>query len=226
MTGRESILEKIRRLYALARCTTEGEARAALAAADRLVQEYRIAQAELDPRPKFGLDPEPMHVGRASTWRVFVMGALCKRYGCHMVRDQRTGRCLAFGTADDTAIVRLLFNRVSRQVDAMTARECRGKGRLYADSFRTGIAVALIRMLQAPPGSASPALGSGTALARIDSRSAQAEAALREKFALTQWKLPERNLNETAFDAGKAAGKHLHLGDELHGAPHAALPWE
>lgn len=216
---REAVLDKVRKLYALAGSTSEGEAKTALQAADALVQKYRIEQQELGGRPAFSLDLDPIDVGSGSMWRLLLLGGLCYRYGVRSVTDP-CGTFL-FGTADDMAIVRVLYDRIALQLTAMALKHAKGKGRLYADSFRTGVARAVVDMI-APE--QAPAASDSTALATLNNRGEQAMAELQKVMpGLVARKPPQAHINPEAFAAGKEHGKHVHLGESLDGAPKGAL---
>lgn len=217
---REAVLDKVRKLYALAGSSNEGEAKAALQAADALVQKYRIEQQELGGRPAFSLDLDPVEtVSRASVWRELVLGSLCRRYGCKAVYDP-TGVFL-FGTADDMAIVRVLYDRISLQLNAMAVMHAKGRGRLFADSFRTGVARAIVDMICPEK---EPEASSSTALALAD-RGDQATGELRKVMPGLELRPPPySHINPEAYREGRVKGKHIHLGESLGGAPKGALP--
>lgn len=218
--NRADVLEKIRKLYALAGSSNEGEAKAALQAADLLVQKYRIEQQELGGKPAFSLDLDPIDVGRGSVWRHLVLGALCYRYGVRTVIDP-CGTFM-FGTEDDKAIVRVMYDRISAQLNAMAIAHAKGRGRLFADSFRTGVARAVCDMI-APEQATAPS--DSTALATLNNRGEQAMAELQKIIpGLTVRQPPKAHINTEAYKEGKEHGKHIHLGESLDSGTAGALP--
>lgn len=220
---RDEVLDKIRKLYALAGSTNPNEASAALAAADALVQKYRVEQAELGERPKFSLGSDIVESRRAHLWRLIILGSLCSRYACHGIRYHDGIRL--WGAEDDVAIVRVLYDRICIQVDALASRNAAGKGRLFAASYRTGIADTVSNMLEVP--AVGPRMGLGatsTALARLETKGERSYAALRETMAIEKFRPPESHIDPGALEAGRKDGKHVHLGEELSGAPKGALP--
>lgn len=81
------LIEKIRKLRALSLSENVHEAAAAAAAAERLIQEHNVAEAELeaasDAQVEAPTREDLAEVGTSSpTWKLFLSSALEKAHGC------------------------------------------------------------------------------------------------------------------------------------------------
>lgn len=89
----DDVIAKVRRLYALAESSSsEHEAGAAIAAAERLIQSYRLTAADLESGTQATavLEEEPLdHLGtRPPTWLRALTAGLSAHYGCATYREQ------------------------------------------------------------------------------------------------------------------------------------------
>ncbi len=90
MSAIEEVINKVRKLYALAEAnTSENEAAVAVAAAEKLLQQYRLSRAEVDAHSDSYLespaeDSEPIetYASRVPVWQQVVVGTLASHYGC------------------------------------------------------------------------------------------------------------------------------------------------
>ena len=153
MRDRDGIIEVIQALLAKteANGATEAEASSAAAKAQELLARHNLAMAEVEPladNGAAGVTEERIDANSAA-WR----GSLCKGIAgamfCRVVRCgggwDKEGRSIGYkiaiiGAPENVGAVRELFRWLEGQVDAVAARECRGMGRRYANSFRLGMA--------------------------------------------------------------------------------------
>lgn len=124
------------------------EARAAAAAADRLIQEYRLSQAELECS---GKEPqEPMHKavmhegGRRTAWRETLARSICNHYGCswYIFRSNlnRSLNYIVVGRQSDTEIASYMFEWLSAEIERLCKFYSKGMGVRFAKSWLDGAA--------------------------------------------------------------------------------------
>lgn len=209
-----ALLTKIRALRALASSTNAHEAAAAAAAAERLIQEHRIAEADLDTGETeiMGLVLDPMGA-RSPTWKECLLAALETAHGCAGFARKVDGqvRCIVVGRKDDVETVRYLFTWLTAEIERLCAADPTLKGRRARYSFRVG-AVAGVRDAMRAARETVRAGASSAALVRLDARVAEAEAKLPR---LPAQKPLRPSVDGEAFANGHAAGQNIHMGERL-----------
>jgi hypothetical protein len=213
-----ALIEKIRKLRALSRSTNVNEAAAAAAAAERLVQEHRISEAELDVSDG---DEAPTREqldelgAQIPSWKSMLSVALAKHHGCAVFNQRRAGdrmwRSQIIGQPSDVATVRYLYVwivvEIERLCDASSAR-----GRTERNSFRLGAVLGLKAAISAAVREVR-AVASSTALVKLDARLAAAEAQLPSK--LGKRRRLASAIDPHAFAEGERAGRAIHVGKQL-----------
>jgi hypothetical protein len=232
----EQIIEKVRKLLALARSDNEHEAAAAAGAAERLLQEHRLSEVDLEcaaePTERAQADTEPLEqLGHAlATWKSHLAASLCRLHGCHCAVDWTTGagnkRIRIYGRPSDTASVRYLYAWLTSTIESLAHRHGRGKGRTWANSYRIGAAVGVVQAMDAASTQAREQATS-SALVKVDARTEEAKAAMRRSTAPDQ-KLVKRSaarpqLSAEAFHKGEADGRAIHTGASLPSAGGARM---
>lgn len=159
----QGVIEKVQKLRKLARSTNEHEAAAAAAAADRLIQEHGLVEAQLQAEGKVEAEPvaedkDPLTVwrGRAPTWQRQLASGLTRHYDCaaYLGWDYRhptsTGgpglRHNLIGRASDVAAVRYMYGWLSVEIERL-AQTHKGSGRSWLDSFRRGAVQGVLNKL-------------------------------------------------------------------------------
>ena len=219
--GLRPILDKIRKLRALAESANVHEAAAAAAAAERLIQEHNLSEAALhvDGEPEEGVGAEQIaDVGRAiPTWASNLLACLCRAYQCSgFWRHTREGhRFEVYGRSADLGTLRYQYAFFSVEVTRLTERYARGKGRTYANNFRLG-AVAAIREAIDGARTAARSHATSSALVVVDRR---AELAKERRDAdnpdITSSKSTGGRFDPSAFAAGKRAGASINQRSQL-----------
>lgn len=159
----QGVIEKVQKLRKLARSTNEHEAAAAAAAADRLIQEHGLVEAQLQAEGKVEAEPvtedqEGLTVwrGRAPTWQRQLASGFTRHYDCaaylawdyrNRAPDGRPGmRHNLVGRASDVAAVKYMFGWLSVEIERL-AQERKGNGRSWLDSFRRGAVQGVLNKL-------------------------------------------------------------------------------
>lgn len=244
----DAVLAKVRKLLALAgnRSATEGEAAAAAAAAQRLIEQHRLDAAMLDdvatpPADEpIGVDHDPLDASMKSrvAWRGTLAQGIANANGCRIF--WHAGRQLrVIGAASRVAAVRTLYAWLVREVERLGAEAARGQGRSYAHAWRIGCAArlserlgeaaragareakvqAVERLASSNGGDTSAALVRvERALARVDSatESARVDAWTRDNFKLKAGRRAKVS-DGRGYADGRAAGDQIRL------TGHAAL---
>jgi hypothetical protein len=228
-----AILEKVRKLRALATSSNEHEAAAAAAAAERIIQEHRLSEAEVEaggeaPTEKAsdGHEPITTHAKRAPYWRKYLVSGLSSRHGCATYLRYAGGGGWAHqivGRKSDVETVRYLFAWLSLEIDRLAGLH-KGEGRAWLNSYRVGaVAGCLEAMAVAEREIRAQAHVTSTAIVRVDARREEAKAAL--PGGLGKGSGYNGSINSGGgYAAGKRDGANIHTGVRIGGGAARALP--
>ncbi len=146
-----SVIEKVRKLRALAESANVHEAAAAAAAAERLIQEHNLSEAALH----VDNEDEPVtYEGVAemgptiATWQSNLLHYLQRAYQCcgfykPVWTGKRSHRFVAYGRPQDLDTLKYQFAFFTAEITRLCAAAAKGKGRTFANSFRLGAAQAI-----------------------------------------------------------------------------------
>jgi len=154
-------VDRVKKLHSLAaNNANENEQQAANAAADRIIQEFRIEQAHLEAKGEAQAEEMSSRVvsqgGRRTLWREILIGALTSQYSC--VWFLSSGRLVGRGYCEytivgrdsDIKIVDYMFtyfeNLTLRLGKWHTEGRGRGYGKAWQSGFATGIAKQYLEM--------------------------------------------------------------------------------
>ena len=193
MTDHTSLLDKVRKLLALKQSSNAHEAANAAAAAERLIAEHGLSEAELgDVECEIGMDDEPLDRGtRTTLWKNNLFAQLLQLHGCRGVyrrRGVRGGKGTrgatvyslhAVGRQDDIATVRFLAEWLVHEINRLAALQA--GGRLGRQSYRAGCVHGVISAMEETK-RAVMAGASSTALARLERSDEEATAKMKELF--------------------------------------------
>ena len=139
-------IEKLKRLGEHP-ATDEHEAAAALALAQRLMDEHHISEAVLDDRDDEADGIVWRLIGRGDSWRGVISHALSEANGCSgvRVRDQngRLADVKVYGRRADVETVAYLFRYCVAEVQRLARVHAAGRGSWWAQGYRAGAAVAI-----------------------------------------------------------------------------------
>jgi hypothetical protein len=164
------------------------EANAAAAAADKLIQEHRLSQAELEASGNAPSDP--MHSvklhegGRRTAWRETLLWALSGHYGCSWFmnhgrsfssgREKRSLDYTLVGRQSDVEIVVYMFSWLTEEIERLCRWHSGGKGTGYARAWLDGAAIGVRDTFRARAAEMK-AKEVSTAMVLLDNRSKEAE---------------------------------------------------
>jgi hypothetical protein len=233
MSAIEEVISKVKKLYALAEAnTSENEAAVAIAAAEKLLQQYRLSRADVDVHsepdleaPAEDVEPIETYASRIPVWQQVLVGSLAGHYGCvtYQSRSSKQTAIRVVGCPSDVRLFRLQYTRVKAQIDRLTMKNGLGKGRSYCDSYRKGLVVVVHERLCATRTEVRQAAAS-TALVKLDERESLAAKTLFDTHANLRTSRPApMRVYADGFQAGKSDGHQIGLGEEL-AAPVRCLP--
>lgn len=117
MADIKSIIDKVKKLRTLAgNNSCEAEVKAALLVADKLIQEYRLSESQIEAQTGVSSDPLvrlPVPNGDSknrSSWKEYILEGLCLSYGaCYYI--QKGGGCnyIVCSRESDHAVIAYLF---------------------------------------------------------------------------------------------------------------------
>lgn len=230
----EGVLDRVRRLLALAeRGGTEHEAAAAAAAAQRLIDRHRLDVALLDVDQEDEAAP-PEAIGdvvlddsmkRRVTWRGTLAGGCARAQGCRVYWSPVGGvyAIRIVGAPARVAAAASLYSYLVREVERLGTVEGAGHGRAWAHAWRHGCAARLReRLTEAARAAVEEARAGATgaelvrverALARIDpgTEGSRVDAWMRAQLKLTPGRRASVSCSD-GWNAGKRAGDRMGLG--------------
>lgn len=150
--GGNEILDKIRKLLLKAHDTQNAhEAAAFLAKAQALQLQYKIDVVDLDrPNEKAQLEATPLNEEdegkeKLATWKSQLAGVLSKANGVFVFVS--SGKILLSGRENDRNAVRYLYCYCVNEIERLTRRHARGRGRTYSNNFRLGCVSAISKAI-------------------------------------------------------------------------------
>lgn len=207
-----SVIERVRRLLALAQSDNEHEAAIAMEKAQKLIHEHRLSVHELEqsgqtPKEPAEIPETPSLSGaRVPVWKRRLLTIIADANGCMLFsRGARWGEkhFYVVGRTSDVEIVNYLFAYVMTQMVEMAAKECRGKGRSYKDQWFHA-AIQGLKSRLAPPKEVTT-----TALAIIDERKNEAEAEIDRRFKTKTTYMKAKTISHEAYVAGQNAAARI-----------------
>jgi hypothetical protein len=213
---RERIIDKLRKLNALKQSDNLGEAEAAAATAQRLIEQYRIETVELqvDLPPDEPIETQVLSdEGRnIAQWRAYLAGSVARANNCEILfRHSLTTRIMVVGVPEDIAIVTEMFGHLEAEVDRLALKflKVNGGGKRAGNSFRYGAIVGIDGRLLRAKREAREGVAS-TALVRVDHDGER----VREHVAamkLKPRKYSNASIDPDAYHAGQRAGAEVRL---------------
>ncbi len=149
----EAIKERVAKLLSLAESPNQHEAARALAQAQRIITSYKLSIAEcLAKGSEVAFKDEPIikdavpliATGRVSLWQSYICQVLASHNDCKILKYAGKG-LIIFGRASDINTVRTMLNFTIRQLWNLSPK---GKGKVYSDSWYTGVIVTIERRLK------------------------------------------------------------------------------
>lgn len=230
---KENIIEKINNLRKLMTSSNVNEAAAAAKQADKLINQHRISEQELNTaagikEEEIFSDEEYLYEsGRAVSWKINLAIYLSRHYSCYIFNQvdyNKTGRKITrlklTGTKSDIEILKYMFTWLVFEIERLNLTN-KGKGHIICNSFCEGAVRGIQdQLLQSKREVKDDAYKAGhsQALEKIDHRIELAENLVKSKTKLKKSKASNQSrIVNSAFDSGREAGKNIHLGKVISG---------
>ena len=221
------IIEKVQRLLALSKSANIHEASAAANAANKLIDTYRLSEADIECMSDAGepIEEDSEYIyesGKITPWKTTLVHHLVKHYGCVHWNDTSyaTGRQVSryrlVGRRSDIGIAKYMFAYLTAECQRLAAIEAKGKGRVFVGSYCKGFVDGIATQLAASRKDAQQT-ASSNAIVKINAREEEAKAALY-KFHTNLRTVKSQSharIDASAFYQGKVQGQNMHLGASL-----------
>jgi len=225
MSKIDSIIEKVQKLLALAKSSNINEAAAATAAANKLIDQYRLSEADLSLSSEDDQliedDGFVYETGRIVPWKNSLAITLAKHYGCAMFNStvypngRKVSRYKLIGKKSDIQITKYMFSWLTAECQRLVEKEAQGKGKIFSQSYCQGFVSGVSQQLTISREAAKQE-ASSAAIVKIDSREQEAIHFMNQNYNLKANKASSASrIDPRAFDAGMNKGKSIHLGNGL-----------
>lgn len=232
-----SIIEKVGKLRALSQSDNVHEAATAAALAEKLIQEHRLSEAEIESAQAAPLEapeesPDPLHVMKAwPAWRWSLASRLARLYGVSCYFDNvhkmvdlggseariATGEkaLKMIGRKGDVEIMRYQFAFLTVEIERLTQSFRRQAPIAYGvrtalNSFRMGAAVGVTDAMRDASKATVEAAPSGSAAMVLSSRGEESRALMGKLHPhLRSAGRSSARIEGESYEAGKAAGSSI-----------------
>jgi hypothetical protein len=227
-TSVSPIIERVKKLLALSTSANANEAANAAAAANRLIDAYRLSSADLETNED---EIDPMEEdqdfvyesGRITAWKVSLVNVLASHYGLAIINkpDYSTGRMTSryrlVGRRNDIAVAKYMFSYLMNECLRLSVSEARGRGRIFAASYYQGFVSGIREQLNASRVEAKKN-ATEAAIIKIDSRSKEANDFLNGQYKSLKYSkhTSQSQIDCYAYGKGQVAGKNTHLGQSMN----------
>lgn len=234
----QSVLDKINKLRVLAKNNTSPqEAEAAAKAAEKLIAEFQVSEAELaaaNPQAvSINLSGAPLYeTSRKTAWKDFLAWQLAKLNGCFCLvwyerprQSKKRGKSVyrVYGTNEDIQLTLYVFNfcveEIGRMADMFAPSLHRGVD-TYRANFCAGMAKGIVDKMEEQR-QETFRQASSTAMVWLGNKSGAAEDAWKKANPKEAEKMTNDNYrsgitrDEYAFSAGYETGKDVEINKAL-----------
>ena len=225
-----SVIEKVQKLLALSKSSNANEAATAAALANRLIDQYRLAESDIQTEAPAddaiqSDDGYVYETGRVTEWKRVLVGTLAKHYGVahfndiSMATGRKVSRFKLVGRKSDIAIARYMFGWLELECQRLSEKEARGMGHVYAQSYCAGFVAGVAEQLAASRKEVQQT-ASSSAIVKLDSRFDLSKSFMYAQFNLKKSRtVSQGQFNSAGFASGQVRGKNVHLGAVMGSGP-------
>lgn len=216
------ILDRVRKLLAVATSTNVHEAAVAAERAQRLIAQHRLeawlAEEHAPTDPIVDARDQPLEQARRlRKWKVVLASCLAEANGCvaYTTSLGRETAIVLVGRAADQAAVHTLWDWLVKRIEWLSATEGHGQPRDWHDAFRVGAAETVGARLRAAVTEPLPEAGAA-GLVRLD-QALQAHQQALDNFVSERLKLGKGRairVRSDGYAQGRAAAAALPLAPE------------
>ncbi len=144
-----SIVERIKKLLALATSSNENESTAAAEKASLLLAQYNLSLADLGPNHHEEIDEDSVETtSKFVTWKMMLLSGIADANGCSAMRNTYNGNMFLVGTSTNLIVCKHLYEYLSSAIEKRAKyRKGNGRGLAYLNAFRVGCATRLRQRL-------------------------------------------------------------------------------
>jgi Protein of unknown function (DUF2786). len=222
-----SVVDKVQKLLALSKSSNAHEAAAAAAMANKLIDQYRLSEADLEVH---GQNEEPLEEdegylyesGKVTPWKMTLMSVLVKHYGLAHWNDatwasgRQVSRFKLVGRKSDIAVAKYMFTWLTAECQRISMLEAKGMGRVYVGSWCAGFVNGVASQLKASRAEAQKDATSA-AIVKVDARADQSKNFLDKLHSdlVYKKKYSQAQTDGRAFMQGHQRGQSIHLGQSM-----------
>lgn len=227
MDDLKSVIDKVKKLQSLSKSNNINEAAAATAAANKIIDQYRLLQIDLEFTNVESSEPIEedfefvYETGRITQWKVNLAMVLAQHYGCYIYNDNITSsgrkqsRLRLVGRRSDMAIHKYMFNWLQLECKRFSLKEAKGFGRVYVDSYCRGFVNGIRTQLDASRLEVTKDANQAS-LIKINKRESEAKDFINSKKNLITTKTKSFSYTDKfAYALGLDKGNKIHLGESL-----------
>jgi len=216
-----SIVDKIKKLLALATSSNENESTAAAEKASLLLAQYNLSLADLGPNHQEEIDESRVETtSKFVTWKMILLSGIAEANGCNAMRNSYTGSMFLVGTSTNLTVCTHLYEYLSQAIERRANyRKGNGRGLAYLNAFRVGCATRLRQRLleqkQEMEESGIPGVGDAAATPAIVVRSMfeKNQQAIAKYLETLGGKVKKRTGSQISSEAGFNTG--YEVGDQI-----------
>lgn len=231
MSNISSVIDKVKKLLALSKSSNANEAAAAAATANRLIDQYRLEESEIElsnsVQEDIFVDTESLYeTGRLTQWKSTLASILAHHYGCAIYNHKgyRKNAFKLVGRKSDITVVRYMFAWLCLEIDRLSNEASKGRdftrstGKVFSNSFCSGAVAGIKTQLNASREEITKTANS-VALVKLNQRLDEANDFMRKGIKLKKSaSFSKSYLDRDAYEAGKNRGSSIHLGAGLNAA--------
>ena len=235
MTYDEAV-QKATKLLRLATSDNPNEATLAASRAQDIMDRYKLGSLSLnyeangsvpdEPIKDFESDPLDAGTRRLASWRWRLFHPIARCNQCDGYVSGYGGIAVV-GRPSDVSTVRYLYGWLTREVDRLAERDCRGNGRTYANNYRIGVVetiserlaeqsrltVAEVQREAEAQQSINPMalVRVNQAVATLERRGKEVEQWIKSHLMLSSSSTSHFKADGSAREAGRIAGREVRL---------------
>lgn len=216
----DSVIDKIKKLLALANCASasDGEASNATSKAHQLLAEYNLSLADIAEKPDDQAKVDSFVESGNQRWKHWVWVAACRLNFCEYVsaalKNNQTKR-FVIGRPLNAEAAKLSASYLVEAIERESRKNCKGRGKEYATEYKKGCAMTIAnrlnaQLIEAVDGKAQSANGTSLMLRPLYERTQQENEQKLDAMGVTTRKAKKLKYSE-ALSAGLEAGNSISL---------------
>ena len=223
MNNREKILDRVKKLLALATSDNEHEAASAASAASELLQKYNLCiedVSEITAKDTTVIEEIVAEGNRMISWVYQLFRYVVQSMECRtLIHSGKLKKLVIVGTESNVKVAKLTLEYLFTVVENLARRNASGQGKAYANSYKLGVVEGIgyklrLRASAAKEAATGVATAVGTALVL---RQSTAVADHMARYTGTYKVAPSSITCHDAFGRGMVDGKDVGLDRQLSG---------